>query len=286
MKTGNVLLGLAVAALSILAKPATAQTAQDMEACRGGDAISSDQVIKGCDAVIAANNLGGENISLAYTKKITAAYRSKGQHDLAMGDCSKAIEMDPHAMQALYIRGAEYEARGDLDRAMADYDSVIAINASNFDALNRRAWINVKKKQYDRAIADLTQAAESNDDAIASSDTSLTRITIFGNRCWVRALAGQFDDALSDCNAALAQEISVGLLDDRGFVYFQMGQFDKAIGQYNAALRVEPQSAQSLLARGLAELKNNQRAKGDADIAAAKALQPDIAEQLAALGLQ
>ena len=285
MKTAITIAGLVLAALVVLALPATAQTSQDMEACRGGDAISADQEIKGCGAVIAANNFGGENISLAYTKRC-AAYRSKGQHDLAMADCSKAIEIDPRAMQALYIRGAEYEGMGDLDRAQADYDSVIAINPSNFDALNRRAWIHVRKKQYDQAIADLTQAAESNDDGTASSDTALTRITIFGNRCWVRALAGQFDDALSDCNAALAQEISVGLLDDRGFLYFRMGQFDKAIGQYNAALRVEPQSAQSLLARGLAELKNKQRPKGDADIAAAKAIQPDIADQLAAVGLQ
>jgi tetratricopeptide (TPR) repeat protein len=279
------LLWLAVALAAVLAAPAAkAQTPEDMAACRDRS-NAADQAIKGCDAVIAANNFGGENLSLAFTRRC-AAYRAKGQHDRAMADCGKAIELDPMRMEALYIRGAEYEGQGELDKAEEDYGRVIAINPNDFNALNRRAWIHAKKKQYDRAIADFTQAVESNDDGTTSSENSLTRATIFGNRCWVRALARQFDDALGDCNAALALEISVGLLDDRGFLYFQLGEFDKAIGQYNAALRVDPESAASLYERGLAEVRSKQPAKGNADIAAAKKVQPDVAEQLAALGLQ
>jgi tetratricopeptide (TPR) repeat protein len=279
-----VLLWLAVILAPVMAMPAKAQTQADMDACRD-QASAADQAIKSCDAVIAANNFGGENLSLAFTRRC-AAYRAKGQHDLAMADCSQAIEHDPAQMTALYIRGAEYEGKGELDKALEDYGKVIAINSGDFNALNRRAWIYAKQKQYDRAVVDFTAAVEANDDGTRSSDTALTRATIFGNRCWVRALAKAFDDALSDCNAALALELSVGLLDDRGFLYFQMGQFDKAIGQYNAALRVDPESAASLYERGLAELKGKQIAKGNADIAAAKAIQPDVAEQLAALGLQ
>jgi tetratricopeptide (TPR) repeat protein len=189
-------------------------------------------------------------------------------------------------MAALYIRGAEHEGKGELDQALEDYGRVIAINSGDFNALNRRAWIYAKQKQYDRAVADFTQAVEANDDGTTSSENSLTRATIFGNRCWVRALARQFDDALGDCNAALALELSVGLLDDRGFLYFEMGQYDKAIGQYNAALRVDPGSAASLYERGLAELRNKQAAKGNQDVASAKALEPGIAGELALLGLQ
>ncbi|HVZ27199.1 MAG TPA: tetratricopeptide repeat protein [Rhizomicrobium sp.] len=263
---------------------ARAQTAQDMEACRD-QASSADQAIIGCDAVIAANNFGGENLSLAFTRRC-AAHRARGEHDLALADCSKAIELDPSRMAALYIRGAEYEAKGELDKARDDYGRVIAINSGDFNALNRRAWIYAKQKQYDRAIADFTQAVESDDDGTMSSENSLTRATIFGNRCWVRALAKQFDEAQLDCNAGLSLELSVGLLDDRGFLYFQMGQYDKAIGQYNAALRVDPGSAASLYERGLAELRSKQPAKGNDDIAAAKKVQPEIAGQLAALGLE
>ena len=163
---------------------------------------------------------------------------------------------------------------------------MISIDPLNVDAFSRRGWVAAKQKQYDRAIEDLTRALDANEGLDTNSATTLTIPTSFGNRCWVRALAKQFDAALADCNTAINLEISVGLIDDRGFVYYQMGQWDNAIAQYTAALRVDPASAASLYERGLARLKKNDTAGAKTDMAAAKAIQPDIADQLGLYGLQ
>ena len=53
-------------------------------------------------------------------------------------------------------------------------------------------------------------------------------------------------------------------------------QFDKAIADYDAALKINPKIAWSLYGRGIAELRKGLDAKGEADIAAAKALAPDL----------
>jgi tetratricopeptide (TPR) repeat protein len=66
----------------------------------------------------------------------------------------------------------------------------------------------------------------------------------------------------------------------------RLGQFDAAIADDDAALKLRPRIAEALYSRGLAR-----RSKGDAagaadDIAAAKAIQPDIADKFACDGVQ
>jgi hypothetical protein len=64
-----------------------------------------------------------------------------------------------------------------------------------------------------------------------------------------------------------------------------MGQFEAAIRDYDAALKADPKIAESLYGRGVAKVKNGD-ADGNADIAAAKALNPNIAELMAKLGVR
>jgi tetratricopeptide (TPR) repeat protein len=65
-------------------------------------------------------------------------------------------------------------------------------------------------------------------------------------------------------------------LDSRGDVYFKLGQFQRAIQDYDAALTRDERLAPALFARGTAKLKVGDP-KGQADIAAAKAINPYIA---------
>jgi len=73
-------------------------------------------------------------------------------------------------------------------------------------------------------------------------------------------------------------------LDSRAFIFLKMTQFDAAVSDYDAALRVDPKLAFALYGRGLAKLKNEDPA-GEADIAAAKALQADIADEYRRYGI-
>ena len=63
--------------------------------------------------------------------------------------------------------------------------------------------------------------------------------------------------------------------------YFKLGQFDKAIADYDAALAMtkDPSQANWLYGRGVSKLKKGDTADGNADIASAKAIKADIAEE-------
>ena len=63
---------------------------------------------------------------------------------------------------------------------------------------------------------------------------------------------------------------------NRGNVWSDKGDVDRAIADYNEAVRLAPDSALALYLRGLARQKKGDKA-GIADIAAAKRIDPDVA---------
>jgi hypothetical protein len=62
-------------------------------------------------------------------------------------------------------------------------------------------------------------------------------------------------------------------------------RYDEALADYNAALKLAPKLANSLYGRGMTKLKKGDPT-GDADIAAAKAIRPDIADKMARYGMK
>jgi tetratricopeptide (TPR) repeat protein len=65
-----------------------------------------------------------------------------------------------------------------------------------------------------------------------------------------------------------------------------MGQWDSAIDDYNEALQSNPKLASSLYGRGLAKLKKGDTTGGNADIAAARAVDANIAGDFRRYGVQ
>ena len=129
----------------------------------------------------------------------------------------------------------------------------------------------------DRAIPDFGQAIRINPkDAEA-----------FNDRCWTRAIIGQLREALADCNKALAlQPNFADAFDSLAFTYLKMGNVRRAIMFYDVALRGNPEQASALFGRGKARVKAGDADGGGADIEAAKAIKPDIAEEFAHYGIR
>ena len=113
-------------------------------------------------------------------------------------------------------------------------------------------------------------------------------IDAWSARCWVRAISpGQTQQALSDCNAPLKiKPDAADVLNTRGFVYLKLNQSDNAIKDYDAALKLDQKLAGSLYGRGIAKTRKGDRNGGTADMAAAKAIKPDIAEEFTRYGLR
>ena len=93
------------------------------------------------------------------------------------------------------------------------------------------------------------------------------------------------DQALADCNAAVRASANSASLDSRGLVYLRMGQLDKAIADYDDALKRQPRAPGPMYDRGLARVKQGKAAEGQAEMQAALALDPSLAQRAQRYGL-
>jgi tetratricopeptide (TPR) repeat protein len=132
----------------------------------------------------------------------------------------------------------------------------------------------MRKKGY-RAIADCSKAIELDPKYPYA----------YGVRCWTPAIIGQLQQALVDCSQSVTLKPNDQALSGRGFTYLKLGEYDKAIADYDVALKINPNDVHSLYGRGIAELKKGE-SNGNADIAAAEAIAPGIAEDFARYGLK
>src|SRR5262245_2705511 len=252
---------------------AFAQTPQERGWCEGEDAVTVDQRIDGCSAVIKAARDKGDKLAEAFTNR-GVGFRLKGDYDRALADYNQAIKLNAKFAAAYNNRGVAYDKNGEYDHAILDYDQAIKLKPSAEGYFNR-GNAQLGKGHYDRAIDDFNQAIKLKADFAPA----------FDNRCWARAVVGILKQALADCNEALRlMPGNASTHDSRGFIFLKMTNFDAAVSDYDAALRADPRLAFALYGRGLARLRNEDPA-GEADIAAAKALQGDIAEEYARYGM-
>ena len=69
-------------------------------------------------------------------------------------------------------------------------------------------------------------------------------------------------------------------------VFILVGGFGAGIDDYSSALRLDPKLAGALYGRGLARLKQGDKAGGDADISAAKTIQGNIGDDFTRYGVR
>ncbi|MDB5693247.1 MAG: hypothetical protein JWO81_2310 [Alphaproteobacteria bacterium] len=232
------------------------------------------------------------------------------QHDpaRALADYARAIALASKDPRYRVQRAEAYLADHRKAEALADLDQAIALDPANLPALLDRAELRIADKQFEGAVKDAEAAARA---AAPTRDEHLQTAGIYesaraygpaieqfdlwiaahredarlpgalNGRCWARALANrELDTALDDCNAALRlNPHNPAFLDSRGLVRLRMGQWDKAIGDYDEVLKVAPKTAWSLYGRGIARRHKGLVAQGDADIAAAVAIAPELPEQ-------
>jgi tetratricopeptide (TPR) repeat protein len=71
----------------------------------------------------------------------TISDSGKGEHEQAISDYTKAIEINPKSASAYTDRGLAYKRKGEYDLAISDYTKAIEINSKDAVAYNRLAWL-------------------------------------------------------------------------------------------------------------------------------------------------
>lgn len=201
------------------------------------------------------------------------------QHQQAVGDIDKALQLNPEYIDALMIRAQIRLHDKDNEGAAADLDAVDRLVPKEADIRHRLAGLYEEADRLPSAIEQLNLWIKVRPDDI-------NRVSALNGRCWDRALLGQeLELALKDCDAALRLKDNTPTHDSRGLVHLRRGEYAKAIADYDAVLKINPKAAWSLYGRGLAEKKIGKTTAGEADIAAAMAVNPQIAERAKKYGI-
>jgi predicted aspartyl protease/tetratricopeptide (TPR) repeat protein len=252
-----------------------------------------------------------------YSRRGTA-FAGRRDFEHALADLTHACELAPNESQYFYQRGIIYLENRQAGPAMIDFNRALELKPDDVPALVARARLRYLGHDQPGARADLDAADrlapkeadvrltlahgyESMDllaSAVAQFDVWIlshaedARLAeALNGRCWVRALQGEnLELALSDCNAAFkkidkSSNAAGRILDSRGLVRLRLGDYDKSIADYDESLKLIPKSAWSLYGRGVAKSRKNKPAEGAADMAAATAIWPPIADEFKRRGI-
>lgn len=214
-------------------------------------------------------------------KPTTEAYltrannRRASDHAGRLSDAQAALALAPTFDEALAMVANEQAATGDNRGALATLDRLKNDRST--------AWVETQRAIAFVHLGDETSA----DKAIAAARAADPSPTQLNNLCWTLATAGaRLKDALAACDAAVARDPKIAaFLDSRGFVLLRLGRYEEAVAAYDAALVERPNDAKSLYGRGLAKLRIGDRAGGDADVAAAKVVDPRVVERFIDYGV-
>jgi tetratricopeptide (TPR) repeat protein len=305
---------LAGAAILAVDRAATQKDGQSEDACQihgaQEDRADPDKVIAACSAILEANKGSDQDLASAlYTRgriyrqrsgrdafaaiidfdaaiKLrpddAAAYANRGdahfamhQFDQALRDFNHVVRLAPRDPNGFLYRAGLYHFNRDYERAIADYSEAIRLDPNKITAFLGRALAYASANHYEGAIEDYSHAIR-----LEAQDTA----ALVG-RCRMWAIIGRLEEALADCNNALGSSLSLDALGGRGLVHLKMGNAGLAIADFDQVLESFPDSAEALYGRGLVKRMNGDINGADADMAAAKEINPGISAEYTKYGV-
>ncbi len=206
----------------------------------------------------------------------------RGQRrEQALGDLDRALTLAPRNIEALLLRAQLYFHGKDRAAALRDVDAAGGVATPGSPQAREVATAYIALDQPGRALPLLDAWIR-----LHGSDGTLGEA--LNERCWARGLAGQMlDGALDDCRKAIRRDgPKPAYLDSLGLVQLRLGHYAEAVDAYGKAAQQLSSNAWTRYGLGLARLRSGDTAGGKAEIAAAKALDKDIAEQFAKFGIE
>ncbi|KLD63531.1 hypothetical protein Y882_11200 [Dyella japonica DSM 16301] len=242
------------------------------------------------------------------------AHLSRGEAKAAVAELDQAIRLAPDQAAYYVARARAQMADKQPEAALADLDKALSLDPKNLDALQMRAEHRYATKELAGAATDAAAAAALApagsararsiaalyikldepaaalpllDDWIRLHDNDAMLGSALNERCWARALSNQMlDDALKDCRKAIKRDgADAAYLDSLGLVQLRLEHYPESIKAYEQAVAQSPGSAWSRYGLGLAKIRSGQTEAGNADLAAARTLDPQIEQHASKFAL-
>jgi tetratricopeptide (TPR) repeat protein len=275
----------------MLAAAGPARAAGDVETCRNSTAEPAAR-LAACESVIADEKIAGPSRAAALWYRGDSLVK-KRDYDGAIAAFTASHEIAPQNINVINARGIAYSYKGDDERALADYDLCLQLRPTYGSAYNNRGLIFMRRGELQRALDEFNLAVKhiSNDqsrylhhynrarvegllklyDASLADYAEAQRVNPDGPqvpayRCITYASMGKFDEALIDCNAALAKTPNqIYTLTSRANAYLGKGNLVAALDEYDHVLKINPNYVRAYVGRGQLFEKRRNLAAARAD---------------------
>jgi len=243
--------------------------------------------------------------ALVTAARIFSAGRAEKEAKAAFDE---AIAIKPEAF--IYLNRGHARPRADLVGRRADFEAALKLDPTSDEALLALAAVLRESGNNAAAITRISDrlkakpgfpplllargiayASDGRND-LADKDFAAARAKAdtagsLNELCWSKAVAGvALKTALAECDASLAlKPESSATLDSRAFVLLRLGRIDEALSAYDRALALTPMQSASLYGRAIGYARKGDKARSDADAAAARKLYPDIDADFASYGI-
>ena len=243
-----------------------------------------------------------------------AAALAAGNLAGALADLNRACELAPASADHFFVRSRVHRAMRSRPSELADLDEALRLDPNLALARIRRAWLREVLDDRRGAQADLDhldaalppsahlrgemgalyarfpqvpQALRQLDLWVATHPKDAGLAGVLNTRCWMRARLGiDLPLALEDCKLAVkGDEGAAHHRDSLGWTYLRLGDAARAKSAFDAALKLQ-ESAFSLYGRALAQLRLDEKAAGERDLAAARKLDPGIDDDVLKEGFE
>jgi len=277
--------------LVMFAAAGPARAAGDIDTCRNSTAEPAARLVA-CESVIADETITGPSRAAAFWYRGDSLMK-KRDYDGAIAAFTASHEIAPQNVMVINARGIAYSYKGDDEHALADYDLCLQLRPTFGSAYNNRGLIFMRRGELQRSLDEFNLAVKyvGNDqsrylhhynrgrlqglmkryEASLADFAEAQRVNpdgpqVPGYRCLTYIGMGRFDDALNDCNTALAKSPNnLYALTSRANAYLGKGNLDAALNDYNQVLKVNPNYVRAYVGRGQLNEKRRNLAAARAD---------------------
>ena len=172
-----------------------------------------------------------------------------GDREGAIGEYSKALEINPKANYIREARRSLYEKMGKQDIVLAEFDSLIkeaSMPKEKAGYYRQRARILLKKDDKEGALEDYAKAVEIDPDVVSALES---RISFYLE-------VKEYDRALSDIDALIKKSSDPKAIAEyywrRGRIYERTGGYERAAAEYTKAIESDPDHMAAYEARSFA----------------------------------
>ena len=182
-----------------------------------------------CTGAINSGKFDKIDLSVAYNNR-GIAHGKLRQHDTALKDFEKAIDLDPEYADAHHNRAVEFARLGKFEKSIKDFDAAIALKP-RADFYRSRGVVHENQGAFAKAVSDYSEAANM-DPADYVSRNSLA---------WILATAPEEElrkgqHALKAAQEAVDLQDSPSHRDTLAAAYAETGKFSNAVEEQKLAI--------------------------------------------------